>query len=293
MLRPVLTLCTALFVLGPPGASAQAPPDSSLSYFPLEIGNSWTYMHVLQHPFMPWDTLYREVTIDEEVIVNDTAYFLVPLPRMFSDTLRSSDSGSRIWMRRNGYDFLFYDFNVPADSSGVMTLPPEFGPDYQIAYSNRPTVFVEAGSFTNGLSLYYDIPEAVDDEFRHTFVAGVGLMSMSSAWGYRELASATVGGRTVTSVQSLPTTQRITASVYPNPARDHMTVTLPSPHHTPLSINAFDMLGRRVAQWQAAGDCDGKTCRADLSVANLAPGTYLLQARQGDWSIAHPLIVQR
>ncbi|MEM1096346.1 MAG: T9SS type A sorting domain-containing protein [Bacteroidota bacterium] len=295
MLRLALTLCAVAFFLRPQAASAQAPPDSSLSYFPLEIGNSWTYLHVLQHPFMPWDTLYHDITIDETVVVNDTSYFVVPLFRALSDTLRTDETGDRVWMRYRGHDVLFLDFTVAPDSSYSMLLPDAYGGyDYHVRREDREYIRTDAGDFAPLLGLHFRIPELLDSNLYYAFVRGVGIVNFGGAWieGYR-LSAASVGGRTVTSVHSLPTTQRIMASVYPNPARDRVTLTVPSPHHTPLSINAFDMLGRRVAQWQAAGDCDGSTCRADLGVGDLAPGTYLLQASQGDWTIAHPLIVHR
>jgi len=292
MLRLALTFCAAASLLPPQATSAQAPSDSSLSYFPLDIGNSWTYMHVIQHPFMPWDTLYREVTIDEEVIVNDTTYFIVPLPRMISDTLRSSDSGTRIWMRLLDQDFLFYDFNVAGDSSYTLVMPGDL-PDSPARRTELSDIQTAAGDFGGGIMLRFDNPDWIDDEFQHTFVAGVGLVRMSSAWAYWELASATVSGRTVTSTQALSAPLWSEGSVYPNPARNKTTLTVPSSRYTPLSVTAFDMLGRRIRHWRVAAACDGVTCHATLSIGDLAPGAYLLQASQGNQAFALPLIVQR
>lgn len=75
-------------------------------------------------------------------------------------------------------------------------------------------------------------------------------------------------------------------NVYPNPARDRITVT--AADADPASVRRiilYDILGRPVASWPAAGELP--------LPAVLTPGHYTLEIRTAGGTVVHPLIIRK
>ena len=72
--------------------------------------------------------------------------------------------------------------------------------------------------------------------------------------------------------------------VYPNPARDRVTVDLNGRSAGPCSLELLDLLGRSVRQWPC-----GQGRNRELDVKGIQPGRYVLRLRYDEGSVAAPL----
>lgn len=69
-------------------------------------------------------------------------------------------------------------------------------------------------------------------------------------------------------------------SLSPNPARDHVLVTLHAPGRQPVSLTVFDVLGRALRRTRVEPDATG-TIGVELGLPDLPSGIYLLRAESG------------
>ena len=76
-MQPRLFL-TLLFVLQP-FLKIWAQEEADSSYFPLALGNTWTYFAFVDPPRAPPDTTFRTSHISESISINDTLYYLAPI----------------------------------------------------------------------------------------------------------------------------------------------------------------------------------------------------------------------
>ncbi len=82
---------------------------SDTSFFPLGVGNTWTYFQVLHPPNAPPDTLWRGIySVAETILIQDTFYYVAGYPFSLADTLRADDQ-ERIWARLHGKETLEFD----------------------------------------------------------------------------------------------------------------------------------------------------------------------------------------
>lgn len=120
------TFLAALVLCSTRLANAQADPV--IDYFPLQVGNSWTYFDTLSPPpdFRPDTTVSGGGTVLEQVVLDDTTYFRISGP-IRGTNIRKDELG-RIWVRRDTdlHSSLLYDFTLE-DSAEV-----DMGPDHPI-----------------------------------------------------------------------------------------------------------------------------------------------------------------
>ena len=73
-------------------------------------------------------------------------------------------------------------------------------------------------------------------------------------------------------------------SLYPNPARNEVTVGLP--HDEPVDVALYDLLGRRVRGWKQM-----KGPQILLRLDRLSQGAYYLRVSAGEHSQVKPIII--
>jgi len=217
------------------------------TYYPLALGNSWRYDGV-------------EFAIDDTVSINDTLYYVVPNPWAYADTLRRSDDGN-VWARSLGRDILVYDFGV-ADSATYQSelSTGEPGLRWTVSVFRNLTVDTPAGTFERCVLLWFDVPEAADEEHGFIFAPGIGIVRLNDVWvGNRDLVSAVVGNRIISVEDDLPTSVSTGATAYPNPFRESTTVRFPNRGATSATATVYDVLGRSVAKL-ATNECTFDGC---------------------------------
>jgi hypothetical protein len=254
------------------------------------MGNSWRYFQTIHPPGEPVDTLFRgPYEVSNSVAINDTLYYVVPLPDLFADTLRADDDG-RIWARMDGEDRLFFDFTL---ADGASYLFREHGDDYEVTVTRNVDVDVHPGEFEGGITFRFDIPGVLDDERGYTFAPDVGLVQIYGFHGdYLELHSAVVDGvEIVTHIQDRYGPSEVDAHVYPNPIRNRATIVFAADNRASTRVAIHDLLGRQIDLVDAS--CSIDQCEAVWKPHAAAAGLYVARIVSGDVLRSIPFVVGR
>ncbi|MCO6445848.1 MAG: T9SS type A sorting domain-containing protein [Anaerolineae bacterium] len=255
--------------------------ESQVNYFPLEVGNTWTYFTPLDPPFAEPDTIWdRSAGVSDVITANDTLYFRVNYPFAPADTLRS-DAEGRIWARMQDQDVLLFDFT--RDHGDVYTFgrPGDTLITFKVTVQRNQSIEVHAGRFENGIIISFDDPAWVDDVFSFAFAPGVGIVYAYGEGGwYEELYSAQVAGRIITAIDEVPfVVPGAKAFAYPNPFRTATSIVVPSMSVQPAEASVYDVVGRKVSTLGAVA-CHTDACRFELDGSGLAPGLYYVRIDQ-------------
>lgn len=262
-------------------ASAQSPEPTT--YFPLEVGNTWTYFQVLDPPGAPPDTLWRgPYTTAEALTVNDTLYFRSGYPFAPGDTLRDDGSG-KIWARIQGKDVLLFDFTLEDGAMYPFHHPGQPDINTQVTVTRDFTVEVGAGRFEDCIGLSFDDPNVMDDGMSFAFAPDVGIVyAYGNGGDYEELYSAEVSGEVITTVENddAPPSTTLSVSAYPNPFASLTTITFPIRNATGVEASVYDLLGRRVADL-GSGRCDARHCAFEWNGTGQSSGLYVVRMEAG------------
>lgn len=266
-------------------ALSSLAPASAQDYFPLGDDDQWEYGHILYPPNADPDTVrYSPVRIAERVVVSDTAYTVIDLPAVPSDTLRV-DAEGRVWGRLHGTDRLILDVTLADGEAFVF----ERGELMQtVSVSRGASLTVPAGTFEDVVSFSFDDPSVFDDEYSVTLARGIGVVSsyaLYDAWG--DLYRARVGGQMFTDAELAPLAG--TARAFPNPFASSVTVELPAGAWT--SAEVVDLLGRRVAALSVGACAVGCDLRWDSG--DSPAGLYIVRVEGARQRLAIPVTVAR
>lgn len=146
-------------------------PILDSEYFPLKVGNSWSYAGYLHHP----DSTNGEITIEWTVIgtkvLGSFDYFEILEMISMSHTPRSyyylKDNKLYKYDEEKKLPGLFADFNLEENQS--------------FKYFDFNVTVTEKTDKT--ITYFYDHPSWVDEEHWITFEKGVGIKSFFSVWG--------------------------------------------------------------------------------------------------------------
>lgn len=264
-----------------------ALPAAAQNYFPLGDDDVWEYGYVLDPPFSDPDTVrFGPDRIAERVVIRDTAYAVLDLPVVPSDTLRV-DAAGRVWARIAGRDALLFDV-TRADGETYRVPDPHSEFEYAVTVRRTGSLTVPAGTFHDVISFSFDVEEWRDDELDVTLAPGVGMIS---AWSFIDLGSlfaATVSGQHVTAAEGAPLATDVGA--FPNPFRQSLTVTLPAGawHHAAV----LDARGREVAALDASR-CGPSDCTLRWDGTGHPPGMYVVHAEGAGQTVAVPAVLAR
>lgn len=272
MLRRLLYLAASL----PAVAVGQAPGPS---YFPLDVGDTWTYAVHFQTSPTEWDTLVggpREIARTETV--NDTAYTEAVYPHAVFGALHRVDEAGRVWVRADGADRLLFD--VTQGDGGTYTVPDGYGYAYVVTVRTGVTADTYLGRFEDTIAFSFDIPEALDDEMEFVLAPGVGVVAASmSFFGDYRLYAASVGGRVVTAGDEAPPDAPLAVAA-PNPFTASVTIRLPDGPAGDARVEVVDLLGRRVATLFDGPMGPGEQA-VTWSASGVPAGVYVVRVRRG------------
>lgn len=261
---------------------AQAQQADTTRYFPLEIGNTWTYITVFDPPGLPYDTTWYDPNgIEETVAFNDTLYYVAPHPFALADTLREDENG-RIWARVGGSDVLLFDFTLEEGETYTFD-HNRYQTTYEVTIQRNLTWEKVAGRFENVVRFYFDVPGSIDEERTYTFAPGAGMLYAVDGGGdWMELHTAFIGGRTITSFEwEIPVDADFYA--YPNPFKSSTAIVVAGPTSRPVRVSVYDVQGRRVALLTSPGG-DAATARLVWSPVGLPAGLYYARVEQGGYT---------
>jgi len=282
LLVPLVALAVSLYV------SSRAPAQSP-DYFPLSIGNSWTYAVVI-------DTTHKfQCSIFDTARVGPTLYYLhsgpalafigvMPLP---VDSLRS-DTLFRIWRYEKGQEYMLFDFyhgNYPSYTTY---------PEIDIArVTTNVEITVPAGHFTNCVDIYF--PRSFNDEsIGYVFAPGVGIVRWYGPfYAPTSLVHAVVNGKLISSVDmtsaGVPSEFTLEQN-YPNPFNPSTTVKYELPRTSHVNLSVFDILGREVSVL-VNDKRDSGVYEVNFDASNLASGVYFYRLQAGDYVATKRLLL--
>ena len=185
----LLTVLTILFSQNAcEDGSSPFFPRLSEEYFPLQVGNRWTYS--LQYPS---GTYVLQYEIVDTRTIGSHEYFVSRRSFDLAVNQDSSyyriDASGRIFTNREGEDALYIDFNRDVGESW------ESYSDYVARISKRDfEMNVPLGRFENCIEVFFDYPPAIDDELWEVYSPGIGPVEFRGQIGSLQLVSAVVNG---------------------------------------------------------------------------------------------------
>jgi hypothetical protein len=251
-------------------------------YFPLEVGNTWTYCSF-------HDTLVYHVT--DSVNIGNKKYFLYGAYSGRMDTIRKDIQGN-IWKMIKGIDYLWFDFT--RDSGANYTFPSfDSTQIYNIEVTKYLTLQTYLGTYRQCIGLYFDIPQWVDDEIFYTFAPKVGLIEIYGGESPDYLLySAVLNGiplEVANDRTSAPTSFALIQN-YPNPFNPTTTIDYELHKSGLVNLSVFDMLGRQVTtivnKYQSKG-----AYRITFDGRGLASGIYFYSLKSGSYSITKKCVL--
>ena len=216
-------------------------------YFPLEVGNSWTYC---VNSYFPDTMTYY---VPDSLNIDGMKYFLygmVPTPQYyFVDTIRKDIDGN-IWKKVNGIDHLWFDFTK--DSGAAYTFPEHNDSLYynvEVSNKNFTLQTCRGVTYSQCIKMFFDIPQFVDDERYYSFAPQVGIVEMHGGDGPLFLLdSALIISSPTGIVSERPSRANLfeLSQNYPNPFNPVTTIKYSLYTSSFVAIRIFDVLGRVI-----------------------------------------------
>ncbi len=184
--------------------SIETLPDDSVDYFPLSVGNSWTY----EEQFAP-GIEDQEVLITDSVMINENLYYQAAGHGYFfivsaSFARRDSLNQLRLYVEDDSTEYII--FNLAAEVGDSLIFIPPFSTEVIVVelISHKDSLTVPAGTFA-------DVLEFLITDFNsgsrqvYEFAANIGLIRQRGTNQVMALKSAFVNGNkfpVITSVEN-------------------------------------------------------------------------------------------
>jgi hypothetical protein len=295
----------ALLVLAHLGALSACLRGQGLDttdYFPLRVGNTYTYYQSLPCPpdtvtsrYGPWAwNLVRDTTF-----INGRKYFITVVAGFIvgSDTVRVDSVGNMI-VRHSGPEQVFYKFNAAVGDTWKYRV--EIGgreSTYNVTLQSRSdTVKVHAGTFANCLRFFFDDPEAIDEEFTNWLAPNVGLV-FRCVQEPLELYEATVNGIHYPGITSAWEERNPIAAFalyqnYPNPFNPSTTISFSLPKSSFVTLKVYNTLGQEVASLVNGKIAAGRH-EVRWDAGNMPGGVYFYQLRARGFQQMQKMILMK
>ena len=262
--------CLALSVAVLP---ALAPEPEA--YWPLDVGNTWIIRYEGAYPRHHWQKVTGTTT------VADTAYAVVEtctldtatgtrtcLPK--SQRLRVDNRTGEVRMRLGYRDSAMICGLLPTATSGpIACARPGRAPDATLTVTGPMSV--QVGTDTVPVA---SVRTLSTETGSMRLAAGLGPLGDSTLSLHGTLVYARIGGvdygASPVAGEPAPTAPALALRVAPNPADGPVTLAVDGTA-LPVTVEAFDALGRRVWRGSVAGE-------ATVDARRWAPGVYVLRA---------------
>jgi hypothetical protein len=271
-------------------------------YFPLRVGNTYTYCQSLPCPpdtvtsrYCPWGGNL----VGDTAFINGRKYFITVVAgfTVGTDTVRVDSVGNMI-VRHSGPEQVFYKFNAAVGDTWeyrVVIGGREY--IYNVTLQSRSdTVRVHAGTFANCLRFFFDVPGMIDEEFTNWLAPNVGLV-FRCVQEPLELYEATVNGIHYPGITSVWEERNPIAAFalyqnYPNPFNPSTVISYQLPVRSFVSLKIYDLLGREVetlvSEGKSAGDYAVK-----WNAMGFASGVYIARLTAGNYVASQKLLLMK
>ena len=240
-------------------------------YFPLELGNRWTY----QSRFLISVNTYTETVIEEKTYGQESYFVLDNFRLQTSVPLRAE--GQKVVTFVDGVKYLMYDFTADVGTGWNAPDPPMLMMGRMTLVSKTDSVLTPAGAFLNCFHFHHAFSGNV--YYDEWFAPGVGIVKKNSRLLSGLIESVLVDHQVATAVQDEPTEGlsgfRLYGN-YPNPFNSSTTVAFEAPWGENVSIQVLDCTGRIVANL-LDGTCKEGVHQVVWNPPDQNSGVYLIR----------------
>ena len=288
--------------------AAQAPADTldGARFFPLAVGNEWQHDHTTYGPFTVDEEWVGAWAVTADTVVEGRSYFVLetcsdrtgapacdPVPTL----LRYDDALASVFVWAEGEESPWFELPCPlAPLSDLPDTGPCF-PSEAVYYETVPTYEVGGMDLDDVLvASYLTLASGTGLGYGIGLLAGyVGDPDPQHTWQlrYAKVDGTEVGTRgfTLPSASSLtPTAPAFTARIGPNPSPGPVQAAITGATPGPLRLDAFDLLGRRVAT--EFRTTNGEAALS-LDLSGAAPGLYVVRVSDGERTLTRRVTVAR
>ncbi len=267
------------------------PPRSEkfVEYFPLGIGESWTYVSAFGSTIMLEESVVGAISIHGKTWYQHTGsrFDLVGIGALAIDTI-GVDSIGRVWRYEFGQKYMLFDFSI--DSGQTYTTETSYPFSNTVRVRKNLTVDVPAGHFEDCIDLYFE-RSFVDESVGFIFAPYVGIVQ----WYGPFIGIMKLNNTTISSTRESPVGPPLLFSLgqnYPNPFNPTTTIsfTLHSSLITTLTIH--NILGQWVAML-VNDKLDPGTHSVTWDATGFPSGVYLYQLSAGGFSLTRKLVLLR
>jgi hypothetical protein len=268
---------------------ASAGPVDSLGYFPMSIGNTWTYGAFRDTADQCQSTVFDTARVNGKLYYLHSGPTLVCIGNWTSpvDSLRS-DSLGRIWRLEKAREYMLFDFshgNYPS-----YTTYPEVD---TVRVLSRVDTTVPAGHFTSCVDLFFR-RSFYDESIGFIFAPGVGIVQFYGPfYGRSVLLRAEVGGRLISAVRKwsavVPSEFHL-AQNYPNPFNPSTVIGFGLPHKSAVQLTVYNTLGQQVAVLQNGAQEAGYH-ELKFDGTGLSSGVYFYKLQADDFIQTRKLLL--
>lgn len=159
-------------------ATLLGPEKQAATYFPLKVGNTWTYSG--------WNGTGQLITYEifEQKMIGGHVYFAFGSSPEYAEWIRIS--GGMVYKLVQGMEKKWLDF-TKNDGEKYIYRPgfDNFSDNWDVHVRRDRTVEYEIGqkyTYLNCADFFFDLPGAVDDEHGFVFAPGVGIVKFYGAW---------------------------------------------------------------------------------------------------------------
>ena len=237
------------------------------NYFPIKVGNSWTYCSFN-------DTTFKRIyEIKDSVKFDSLSGFIYGLQNSaYNDTLIQNES-NKIYKIVNKIPRLWFDFSQ--DSGAVYTIPINDSTSFFVHVRKNISTDTYIGTFSNCIELFFDVPQYIDEEMGYIFAPNIGIIKKYGAWANDVLFSidTTEGPVNVDYQNSFNENYFSLDQNYPNPFNPRTTINYAIGKPGNVKIIIYNSLGSKVKtllnEYRTPGNYNIK-----FNAENLASGIY-------------------
>jgi hypothetical protein len=275
-------------LLGSVAVATAEPSDSTSSYFPLQIGDQWTYTSL-------FNTIIHEIT--DTARIRGHLYYGM-----------SSNQSSLIWFRYSN-DTVFAIksisdsaetplYNLNSNIGDTLTLLSGFGCTFgikTILASKEDTVPASSGAYIHCYHFKH-ISGCVDAGMIDSWLArGIGIVQYNeedfSGMFIYNLYSSTLTSARLTNAD-VSVSSYLLLNSYPNPFNPQTTLSYHINKSSHVTIGIFDLLGREIVQLVNEQKTLGNY-QTLWNAEKMPSGVYFAVLRSNGLSITRKLILQK
>ena len=266
--------------------------DSSKSFFPLKIGNTWITSYPSALP--PQPAFYKHQVIDS-VRINDNLYYEVDL---HGRHLFREDSLGHFYEYKDNVEHIIMDFTMSAgDSIQILNYLPGYSGYIYCLERKKVNTFIGAQDEQISFLMDWD-SQIIDEEGAIVLQKGVGIFICNYFFDTQEYLRGVIldgviyGDTTFVSVKSNhdnPSNFNLRQN-YPNPFNPATTIEYTIPYNSNVTLKIYNTQGQEIEtlvnQFQSAGNHSIK-----WKPLNITSGIYIYQLQFSRFLIAKKMLL--